>query len=76
MGEEDTELVPTTNLVPASASPGAAGSEQGPEEPRAGPAGGMFPSDPLGDTSGGGKPWLSFQKCVPVVDPQQIKAPS
>lgn len=57
MGEEDTQLVPTTNLVPASANPEAAGSEQGPEEPRprAGPAVGMFPLKPFGDTSVGSK---------------------
>lgn len=65
VGEEDTELVPTTNLRPASAHPEAAGSEQGPEEPRAGAAVGMFPSKPFCDTSGGGKAVTELSEMCP-----------
>lgn len=33
LSEEDTELVPTTNLTPAITKCAVAGSEQGPKEP-------------------------------------------
>lgn len=72
MGEEETELVPRTHLMPASASPEAAGSEQGPEEPQH-LHWECATQNLLVTHVVGVKPRLSFQKCVPLINSQQSK---